>query len=60
MKGRYFIVTGGTSGIGIETVRCLASHGAHVVRPPATAAAARAIGPSRSAVAAGGTRARCP
>lgn len=33
LKGKIAIVTGGASGIGVETVRALASAGAHVVMP---------------------------
>ncbi|HEV7647926.1 MAG TPA: SDR family NAD(P)-dependent oxidoreductase [Actinophytocola sp.] len=45
LTGKLAIVTGGYSGIGIETTRALAGAGAHVVVP------ARRAGPAREAVA---------
>ncbi len=55
LRGRRILVTGISSGIGVETARSLSAHGAWVVgtvRDPAKAEAAAA--PIRSAAAAGG------
>ena len=56
LSGRRMLVTGGTSGLGLETARVLAAHGAHVVITARDAdKAERAVATIRAAAAPGAT-----
>jgi NAD(P)-dependent dehydrogenase (short-subunit alcohol dehydrogenase family) len=55
LKGKRFLVTGVSSGLGVETARALAAHGAHVVGAARDLGKAEtATAPVRKAAAAGG------
>ena len=56
LSGRRMLITGGTSGLGLETARVLAAHGAHVVITARDAdKAERAVATIRAAAAPGAT-----
>ena len=55
LSGRRMLVTGGTSGLGLETARVLAAHGAHVVITARDAGKAERAVAARAAAAPGAT-----
>ena len=55
LSGRRVLVTGGSAGLGAETVRALAAHGAHVIMPVRDLAKGeRAAAVAREAARSGG------
>ncbi len=60
LTGRRILVTGGSAGLGAETVRALAAHGAHVIMPVRDLAKGeRAAAVAREAARSGGTVELC-
>ena len=60
LSGRRILVTGGSAGLGAETVRALAAHGAHVIMPVRDLAKGeRAAAAAREAARLGGTVELC-